>query len=88
VDFTPRGTQKVWLWVLRYRDGPDWNTRIFPGSQTRHEFDGGKGSPVPDQVIVSAVDRLGNESEMTTAVIAESTAKPKPALKKKRVSRD
>jgi hypothetical protein len=39
-------------------------------------------------VVVSAVDRLGNESEMTTAVIAEAIAKPKPVLKKKRVSRD
>lgn len=85
VDFIPRGTTKVWRWVLRYRYGPDWNTRIFPGSQMMHEFDGGKDSPVPDQVVLSAVDRVGNESDLTTAVFAEAPSKPKTPVKKKRV---
>jgi hypothetical protein len=86
VDFIPRGTTKVWQWVLRYRYGPDWNTRIFPGSQMMHEFDGGKDSPVPDQVVLSAVDRVGNESDLTTAVFAEAPSKPKTPVKKKRVN--
>jgi hypothetical protein len=30
VVFSPRGTDKVWLWVLRYRYGPDWSTMILP----------------------------------------------------------
>lgn len=76
VSFAPRGAERVWLWVLRYRYGPDWTTMIFPGQQTMHMFEGGAGSPAPDEVVVSAVDRTGNESAYTTAVFGPP---PKPA---------
>jgi hypothetical protein len=72
----PRGAEKPWLWVVRYRYGPDWSTLIMPGSQSTHMFDGGTGSKPPDQVVVSQVDRTGNESEFTTATLEQ----PKPAV--------
>lgn len=68
VDFIPRGTEKVWLWVLRYRYGPDWSMLILPGAQTNHFFEGGRGSVFPDEVVVSAVDRVGNESAFASAL--------------------
>ncbi len=70
----PSATEKAWLWVVRYRYGPDWSTLILPGSQTTHMFEGGEASNPPEQVVVSQVDRTGNESEFTTA----SFERPKP----------
>lgn len=75
VVFAPRGTERVWLWVLRYRNGPDWVTTIFPAEQRSHMFE---GKTVPDEVVVSAVDRTGNESIGTTA----SFVPPRPAARK------
>ncbi|MEO8192682.1 MAG: family 10 glycosylhydrolase [Gemmatimonadales bacterium] len=82
VDFIPRGQEKVWLWVVRYRFGPDWSTLIIPGWQTTHMFEGGATSAPPDEVAVSAVDRTGNESAATTAVFGRPPeVKPAPQVK-------
>ncbi|HVF40740.1 MAG TPA: family 10 glycosylhydrolase [Gemmatimonadaceae bacterium] len=75
VNLTPRGEEKVWLWVLRYRRGTDWTTLILPGRQRSHMFAGGMNTPIPDVVTVSAVDRTGNESPTTTAISQSSRAK-------------
>jgi uncharacterized lipoprotein YddW (UPF0748 family) len=73
LDMIPRGAEKTWLWVLRYRIGQEWTTQIFPGEQATHMFDGGK----PDEAFLSSVDRTGNESTPTAA--AEPPPKPAPA---------
>jgi len=65
--FAPRGEEKVWLWVLRYRSGADWTTRVLPGWQRSYMFAGGRDSAAPDQVTVSAIDRTGNESAPVAA---------------------
>jgi uncharacterized lipoprotein YddW (UPF0748 family) len=78
VTIQPSSSEKAWLWVLRYRYGPDWSTMILPGTQSVHMFDGGAASNAPDQVVVSQVDRTGNESEFTTATFERP--KPKPAV--------
>jgi len=86
----PSAEEKAWLWVVRYRYGPDWTTQILPGAQTMHMFDGGAASSPPDEVVVSQVDRTGNESELTTASLDRPrpviTPKPKapPPKRKKR----
>ncbi|HEX2722908.1 MAG TPA: family 10 glycosylhydrolase [Gemmatimonadaceae bacterium] len=69
LDITRRGVEKTWLWVVRYRFGPDWSTIVLPGWQTTHMFEGGATSVLPDEVLVSAVDRTGNESVASRAVI-------------------
>jgi hypothetical protein len=79
VALIPRGTEKVWLWVLRYRYGLDWSTMIFPGWQRSHMFEGGAKSPVPDEVLLSAVDRLGNESQTVLASFTAPAEKSAPA---------
>lgn len=82
VDFSARGSEKVWLWILRYRYGPDWSTLVIPGAQETHMFDGGASAPVPDQVAISAIDRTGNESRVTIASFDSAPAvKPTPAKK-------
>lgn len=85
VDFVPRGTEKVWLWIVRYRYGPDWSTLILPGLQATHYY-----GEEPDEVVVSAVDRTGNEGAFTIAVFTPWTpvkAAPKPAAPAKRRKR-
>jgi hypothetical protein len=72
----PSGEEKAWLWVIRYRYGPDWSTQILPGSQSMHMFDGGAESKAPDEVVVSQVDRTGNESALTIAAFD----RPKPPV--------
>ena len=74
VVLTPRGNEKAWLWVLRYRYGPEWSTMILPGHQTSHMFNGGADSAPPDQVVVTAVDRTGNESTFRAATFAPPAA--------------
>jgi len=83
ITLVPGGAEKPWLWVLRYRYGPDWSTIILPGSQTSHMFDGGSESKAPDAVFVSAVDRTGNQSQARKATIGRPPVK-KPAAAPKR----
>ena len=85
----PSRAENAWLWVVRYRYGPDWSTLILPGIQSTHMFAGGASSNAPDQVVVSQVDRTGNESEDTAATFGRpkphSVAKPEtPPRKAKR----
>jgi uncharacterized lipoprotein YddW (UPF0748 family) len=67
VDFKPVGQQKVWRWVVRYRVGPDWSTLLLPGMQRTHMFAPSSANAPPDEVVISAVDRVGNESKPTVA---------------------
>ena len=84
VTLVPGGTEKPWLWVLRYRYGPDWSTIILPGAQTVHMFEGGSESKAPDAVFVSAVDRTGNESNARKATTGRPPVKkPAPASKRR-----
>jgi hypothetical protein len=76
VDLTPRGMEKVWSWVIRFRTGTEWTTLLLPGSQLTHMFAGGNNSPGPDEVAVSAVDRTGNESAVVMAELGKSTLLP------------
>ena len=78
VTLVPVGTEKPWLWVARYRYGPDWSTLILPGTQTMHMFEGGSESKPPDAVFVSAVDRTGNESKAVKATMGRPPARRKP----------
>jgi uncharacterized lipoprotein YddW (UPF0748 family) len=87
VTFVRTGTEKPWLWVLRYRYGPDWSTQILPGAQTMHMFDGGSESRAPDQVFVSAVDRTGNESVAARATVGRPPAQKSPVKKPAPVTR-
>jgi uncharacterized lipoprotein YddW (UPF0748 family) len=81
VTFVSTGKEKPWLWVLRYRYGPDWSTQILPGVQTIHMFDGGSESRAPDEVFVSAVDRIGNESAAAKATVGRPPRPKAPAKK-------
>ncbi len=76
VRFRSSASDKIWLWVVRYRFGPEWSTLILPGVQTSHLFEGGSKSSPPDQVAISAVDRIGNESPYTLAKFGSFPAAP------------
>ncbi|MGQ0712118.1 MAG: glycoside hydrolase family 10 protein [Gemmatimonadaceae bacterium] len=58
----PGGKEAIWRWVVRARTNGAWTTRILPGWQRSHALTLDAGTPVPDAVLVSAVDRLGNET--------------------------
>jgi hypothetical protein len=67
VDFVPGSQENVFRWVVRSRSGPDWTVRVLPGRQQSHMFASSTATVPPDEVIISAVDRVGNESRPTIA---------------------
>jgi uncharacterized lipoprotein YddW (UPF0748 family) len=66
VEFKPAGGDAPWLWVMRVRAGDEWTTKIVPGREKKSlvEVDG-----ATDEVAVSAVSRLGQESELAMAEV-------------------
>ncbi len=75
VDYVPGGQEKVFRWVIRSRSGPDWSTIVVPGSQLSHMFAPATAATPPDEVVISAVDRVGNESRPADAKFGP---KPRP----------
>jgi uncharacterized lipoprotein YddW (UPF0748 family) len=59
------GSKAAWWTVRALDDAGSWRTWILPGAQTRLVV-AAAGQPRPQRVVVSAVDRLGNESATRT----------------------
>jgi uncharacterized lipoprotein YddW (UPF0748 family) len=55
---------RVFRWVVRARAGDRWTIDVVPAWQTRIVLG---GDATPDEVVVSAVGRTGNEGPRTTA---------------------
>jgi uncharacterized lipoprotein YddW (UPF0748 family) len=56
------GPEPTWLWVIRSRSQSDWTTEIIPGFKATYAFARTVGPSPVDAVVVTAVDRTGNES--------------------------
>jgi uncharacterized lipoprotein YddW (UPF0748 family) len=56
LDLAPGGDAEVFLWTVRARSGTEWSTQVLPGWQREATVAGS-----PDQVVVTAVGRTGNE---------------------------
>ena len=61
----PAPTEKAWLWVVRARFDTTWTIAVLPGWQRGHRLSRDASAPTPDEVAVSAVDRVGNEGPPT-----------------------
>lgn len=62
---------RPWLWVLYTKAGGQWLYAVLPGTVTSYPL--GNGNQ-PDAILVSAVDRCGNESERGSAAKMSSGA--------------
>jgi uncharacterized lipoprotein YddW (UPF0748 family) len=60
VTLQPRGAAP-WLWVVRARWSNGWSTEILPGWQRSHALARTGATSPPSLVVVSAIDRAGNE---------------------------
>jgi hypothetical protein len=60
----PGGKEEIWRWIVRTRTGGTWATRLLPGWQRSHAVTFDVADSRPDEVLVSGVDRLGNESRV------------------------
>jgi uncharacterized lipoprotein YddW (UPF0748 family) len=58
---TPGADDTVRYWVVRSRYGPKWTVDIVPGWRQAYPLRRGTDGRLPQEVVVSAVDRLGNE---------------------------
>lgn len=68
------GTQsgeKPWLWTIRTRTGKDWQSAVVPGLQQRHEI--AAASAAPDEVVVSAVSRIGQDGPASRVSLQGNT---------------
>jgi len=61
LTWTPQGQEQARLWLVQYRTGENWTTRILGGAQTRLEL-----PPRASEAAVRAIDRCGNESAIAT----------------------
>lgn len=57
-----------WLWVVRTRSGDSWTTAIVPGGESKKLIKVADGAK-PEEVVVSAVTRLGREGETVSAAV-------------------
>jgi uncharacterized lipoprotein YddW (UPF0748 family) len=58
---TPSDEGAVRWWVVRWRVAGEWAIDIVPGAQRRYVIERSDAESWPNEVAVSAVDRLGNE---------------------------
>jgi uncharacterized lipoprotein YddW (UPF0748 family) len=59
LDLRPASSKSPWLWVVQTRAASGWTTAILPGSY-RGVVLARRGAPMPSEVSVMAVDRVGN----------------------------
>ena len=57
-----QGPEPTWLWVIRSRTQSDWTADIIPGFNSTYAFPRTLGATPVEAVVVTAVDRTGNES--------------------------
>jgi uncharacterized lipoprotein YddW (UPF0748 family) len=69
VAITPGAGDQVRLWVVRERRGAHWSVELVPAWRMSHHLAKIDGR-LPDEVVISAVDRLGNEGRAARLPIA------------------
>jgi uncharacterized lipoprotein YddW (UPF0748 family) len=72
VTLQPQGAEQTWLWLVRTRVGTDWTTDVVSGLQRFYMIPRIAGATAPDELVVSAVDRSGNESAPVTLGLVTS----------------
>ena len=58
----PGDSRLVRLWVVKARYGSEWLVELVPGGERSRLLTENGSEPSPDEVLVSAIDRVGNES--------------------------
>ncbi|OZC03518.1 glycoside hydrolase family 10 protein [Rubricoccus marinus] len=58
--------EPVRRWVIHEKRGADWTTVLLPGWRLTHTLRADASGAMPETVVVSAVDRAGNEGEART----------------------
>ena len=76
IRMLPAGKEDIWRWIVRSRTNGAWTTRVLPGWQRSHALTFDSLAPRPDDVVVSGVDRLGNESRTARVKIPMSGTSP------------
>jgi len=62
---TPGDSRLVRRWVVKARYGSEWLVELVPGGERSRLLTEHAAEPVPDEVLVTAIDRVGNESRAT-----------------------
>ncbi|HEX8392737.1 MAG TPA: family 10 glycosylhydrolase [Longimicrobium sp.] len=62
VEIAPRGTEPRW-WAVQARRGTEWSTRVISGAARSYTFSTPADSVPPEAVVVSPIDRVGNQGQ-------------------------
>ena len=73
IELTPAAGKATARWAIWARAGGAWRFQVAPSMPRRIDVPGGNGHGI-DRVVVSAVDRLGNESRRVAVAIPFSAA--------------
>jgi uncharacterized lipoprotein YddW (UPF0748 family) len=65
LSWAPGGNEKISAWVMQFKRGGKWITRILPASARTQTLDG----ELPEALALSAVDRVGNQSVPAAMVL-------------------
>jgi len=73
VSIDPQGTETVWQWLIQTRYADTWRVDVYPGTQRFFMIPRpARGIPA-DEIAVSAIDRVGNQSETVVKSLGDST---------------
>jgi hypothetical protein len=80
VAWQPPAGEAAWVYVVQYKAGTAWRTKVVPGGQTEATVESTGKSPAPiTRVAVSAVDRNGNQSKPVSVDVGEQAVAAAPA---------
>jgi hypothetical protein len=75
VSIDPQGTEPAWQWLIRTRYSTDWRVDVYPGTQRFFMIPRPSSGNLADEIAVSAIDRVGNESQAVLKSLTDSTSK-------------
>ena len=80
VSWRPTGGVKTWQYAVWSRHGDQWQFHVLPAEQTSIQLTDDAGTGPVTQVVVSAVDRLGNEGARVAVARPATMKYPWPGL--------
>lgn len=72
LSFHSKDNSDVRWWAVRLKTDDNWETDIIPGYRRHVVYHDGKNSVRPDTVMVTGINRLGNESELSEPVYLQN----------------
>ncbi|HJP58595.1 MAG TPA: hypothetical protein VJ865_01295 [Gemmatimonadaceae bacterium] len=74
VSIDPQGTEPIWQWLIQTRYADSWRTDIYPGTQRFFMIPKPAAGSGAEEIAVTALDRVGNQSQTVVKSLIDSTS--------------